>query len=113
MRILAMVTDAPGGFTLGGTMTVILMGMISGIGGGAISALIHRFVPGPAILRTALLSLACGLLTMRGLHPVRPLPLALFVPLVVAYVAVLDIAWRRRRASIGDVAHPAPDIAVS
>ena len=112
MRIFSIVTDAPGGFTLGGTMTVILMGMLSGIGGGAISAIIHRFVPGPAFIRTALLALACGLLTMRGLHPVRLLPLALFVPLVVAYVAVLDIAWRKRRAAIDVIARREHEMAV-
>src|SRR5688500_16713226 len=55
MRFFALATSAASGFSLGGTMTVVFLGAVSGIGGGLIAALIHRFVPGPAMVRTALL----------------------------------------------------------
>ena len=35
--------------------------------------------------------------TIRGLHPVAPLPLALFGPLVVIYGWVLERSWYRVR----------------
>jgi len=100
MRGIALLDGAPGAFTVEGTITVLLLGAASGALGGAIRALLDLGGRLPPAVRTALFALACLLLTLRGLRPLDANRLALFLPLVAAYVAAVELAWRRlwRRA---------------
>src|SRR5687767_7093873 len=95
MRIISEVSGAPSAITLGGTITVLGAGAASGLAGGVIYGLLVRFFPHGRVLRDVLFASALVLLTLRGLNPVRPLPLALFGPLVVVYGVLLERAWHR------------------
>src|SRR5215208_6947318 len=71
MRAIAILTGAPSALTVGGTMTVLLMGAVSGAGGGLIYVVLLRAVP-PTLryarhVRGALFAGALVLLTLRGL----------------------------------------------
>jgi hypothetical protein len=116
MRVIAMQSGTPAILTVGGTVTVVLSGIASGLGGillhfvadrlarwltPAMEALLghgarpndgssHRWV------RRILFALLLLLITVRGLHPVQPLSLALFAPLVAFYGAMIEIAATRR-----------------
>jgi hypothetical protein len=54
----------------------------------------------PAWLRNpllgALFAIVLVLLTLRGLHPVQPLTLALFLPIVLVYGWAFERAWHAR-----------------
>ena len=100
MRAIAVLTNAPSGLTLSGTFTVIAAGAASGIGGGLIYALLARLFPRHRVLRATLFATALALLTARGLNPVRPLPLALFLPLVVIYGVGFELAWHRAETRV-------------
>ena len=100
MRAIALANRAPLGFSLGGTVTVVLLGVASGVGGGLLYALLYRLVPRPRLVRSALFGAALVLLTLRGLRPIQPLALQWFMPLAVVYGAIVDVAyttWYRRR----------------
>lgn len=98
MRAIAVVGGAPAVATVEGTLTVLLAGLASGVGGGVLYALLARLLPERRGLRAALFALGLLLLTLRGLRPVQPLALALFLPPVVLYGALLDWGWHRRAA---------------
>lgn len=93
MRLIAVANSGTGSFSLGGTVTVIALGALSG----AVGALLllgtnrllarHRLI-GRVVFWTALL-----LLTLRGLRPVDPLRLALFLPLVGLFGGALRLLW--------------------
>jgi hypothetical protein len=100
MRAIALAGNTPPGFTVGGTATVVLLGAASGAGGGLLYTLLHLLVPRPRLVRSALFGLALVLLTLRGLRPIQPLALNWFMPLALAYGAIVDgayTAWYRRR----------------
>lgn len=92
----ALASEAQRSVTVQGTITVLLAGLAAGIAGGAIYALIDRFVPDRRVLRALLFAFALVLLTLRGLNPVQPRALALFLPLVLLYGALLERAWHTR-----------------
>ena len=96
MRVIAHATNATPGFSLGGTMTVVLMGAASGAAGGVIYAVLARFVSDRALIRGAVFGVILTLLTLRGTSPSTPLTLSLFLPLAWMYGAVLDYLHRRR-----------------
>jgi hypothetical protein len=95
MRLLTVLTDAPAAASVEGTLTVLAAGTVSGIGGGLLYAVLTRLLPRHRWLRGALFAAALVLLTLRGLHPVRPVPLALFLPLALLYGVLLELAWHR------------------
>lgn len=102
MRAIAVASNTPPGFSVGGTATVVFLGAASGLSGGLIYSLLHTVLPRRRLVRSALFALALVLLTLRGLRPVQPLALSWFMPLALAYGAIIDIsytAWARRRAS--------------
>jgi hypothetical protein len=104
MRLLAIASHAPPSFSPSGTMTVLLAGLASGVAGGLLYATLCRFVTRPRWVRSALFAAALVLLTLRGLHPVQPLAFNLFMPLALAYGAIVDAAysaWYRRRVGGG------------
>lgn len=114
MRAIALANNTPPGFTIGGTATVILLGVLSGVGGGLLYTLLQLLVPRPRFLRSALFGVVLVLLTLRGLRPIQPLALEWFMPLALGYGAIVDVVytrWSRRRArtpSIDDAAASQP-----
>lgn len=107
MRAIAIANGTPPAFSIGGTATVVWLGLVSGLGGGLIYVVLYRFVPRPRLLRTALFAIAVVLLTLRGLRPVQPHALEWFLPLALGYGAIVDVAftkWARGRtmASSGE-----------
>jgi hypothetical protein len=80
-------------------MTVILMGGLSGLAGGAFYAVADRLLPvriwAGDVLRSILFWTFLVLITLRGLHPVEPYRLALFMPLVALFGAVVEFVARR------------------
>lgn len=98
MRVIAHATYAAPSFSFNGTMTVVLMGAVSGAAGGVIYAVLARFLPDRAVIRAALFGVILTLLTLRGTSPSTPLSLSLFLPLALLYGALLDYVHRRRFA---------------
>lgn len=97
MHAIALTTPgAQRAVSVEGTITVLLAGLAAGIAGGAIYAILERLLPARRAVRGILFVLALVLLTLRGLQPVRPLPLALFLPLVLLYGALVEWAWHAR-----------------
>ena len=95
MRLIAVLTSAAASVSFEGTLTVLLAGLASGVGGGLFYSLLSQLVPRHRGWRGVLFAIGLVLVTLRGLHPVRPLPLALFLPLVALYGVVFEWAWHR------------------
>ena len=107
MHAIARINTGSGGFTLGGTATVVLLGALSGAAGGLLlflaRLLLHRWPPLPT------LAFWGGLvaLTLRGLSPVDSLRLALFLPPVVVFGTLLQgVTWRWRPVSRAPAGSP-------
>jgi len=96
MHAVAITTNAQHSVTVQGTITVLLAGLAAGTAGGVIFALLARVFPTRRLLRAALFALVLALLTLRGLNPVQPLTLALFLPIVLVYGWLLERAWHTR-----------------
>jgi hypothetical protein len=95
----ALASDVQRSVTVQGTVTVLLSGLVAGVVGGLIYALLDRALPDRRALRAVLFAVVLVLLTLRGLNPVQPLPLALFLPIVLGYGALLERAWHARSAT--------------
>lgn len=95
MRAIAIANGVPAGFSLGGTATVVLLGLASGVAGGLLYAFLHRYVRRPRLARSVLFTLALVLLTLRGLRPIQPLALEWFMPLALGYGAIVDVVYSR------------------
>jgi hypothetical protein len=106
MRLVAVGTDRPGAFTVEGSLTVIFFGVVAGLAGGAIYAILARFLPRRTAIRSILFGVIIVLLTVRGVSPASAFTLSLFLPLTAAYATALDVIWRRRGA-MGGVVTPA------
>ncbi len=102
MRAIAALTGAPTAFTLEGTLTVVAAGAGSGLVAGGLYAILARLLPRRRWHRDLVFVLLMAWLTARGLHPVRPLPLALFGSLMALFVVAFLAAWHR-----GVLAHDA------
>ena len=103
MRAIAVQTGTPPTLTPSGTLTVILAGIASGLAGAVLyliaSAVARRVAPRQPWVRRALFGILLTLITLRGLHPVQPLSLALFGPLVLLYGTVIEAIALRRAAT--------------
>ena len=97
MRVIAAYTDAASVVSVEGSITVLLAGAASGIAGALFSALLDWRLPHRRTARGLVFAAFLAFVTIRGLHPVAPLPLALFGPLVVIYGWVLERSWYRVR----------------
>lgn len=95
MRLVAVGTNRPGAFTLEGSLTVIFYGVVAGLAGGAIYAILARFLPRRTAMRSLIFGVIIVLLTLRGVSPATAFTLSLFLPLTVAYAILLDVIWRR------------------
>jgi hypothetical protein len=99
MRFIALDIGQTPSFKLSGTFTVILMGGLSGLAGGVFYAIADRLLPvrtwAGDLLRSILFWTFLVLITLRGLHPVEPYRLVLFMPLVALFAAVVEFVARR------------------
>ena len=96
MHAVALTSEAQRSVTVQGTITVLLAGLAAGTAGGAIYAVLARVIPARRLLRAALFAVVLALLTLRGLNPVQPLTLALFMPIVLVYGIAFERAWHTR-----------------
>lgn len=104
MRGIAHVAGQPPSFSLGGTVTVIFLGMVSGLVGALVFVGLRVGLPRWRLLRTTLFWVFLALMTLRGLLPLDTPRLVLFGPLVVIYGIALEFVWslrslRRRQAA--------------
>ena len=97
MRLFALHTGARPGLSLGGTTTVIVMGVVSGVAGAMIRAAAAASLPRhlPAGIGSAIFAIACLLLTLRGLKPLDAARVTYFIPLTVGYIIAFELAWWR------------------
>ena len=96
MRIIAHATNVAPGFSLGGTMTVVFLGVVSGAAGGLIYAILVRVLRDRATLRAGIFGVILVLLTLRGASPFTPLTLSLFLALTLLYGALLHLVHHLR-----------------
>ncbi len=96
MRIIAHATNVAPSFSLGGTMTVVSLGVASGAAGGMIYAVLYRVWRDRPTLRGVIFGVILILLTLRGASPFTPLTLGLFLPLTLLYGALLHFVHRLR-----------------
>src|SRR5215204_5874761 len=90
MHAIALTSEAQRVVSVEGTITVLLAGVGAGLAGGAIYALLDRVLPQRRFARGLLFLAVLVLLTLRGLRPVTPLSLALFMPLALLYGAAFE-----------------------
>lgn len=100
MRLVAVGTDRPSAFTVEGSLTVIFFGVVAGLAGGAIYAILARFLPRRTAIRSMIFGAIIVLLTLRGVSPATAFTLSLFLPLTVAYAILIDVIWRRRMPAV-------------
>lgn len=93
MRVVAIMQGATAGWTVGGTMTVVFLGTVSGFVAGLIYHLLRRYVEKPW-LRTAAFIVICGLVSWRGVNGVPPYQQAMFMGLVLVYLVIVDVLGR-------------------
>jgi hypothetical protein len=88
-------------FSVGGTMTVVFLGAVSGLAGGALAlisgAVARRYLSGHQWLRHALFGLLLFLVTMRGLRGSPPAGWWYFYLLVALYGASMALYVRGER----------------
>lgn len=89
MRIFAVMDGRDPGFTIGGTLPVILMGAIWGTLGGFLLWLGRRLFKRSPVARGALFWVPLTVLFVRGLSPLTQDSLIAFTPIVLAYGLVL------------------------
>ena len=95
MRLFALATARPGGFTLRGSLNVVLAGAIAGARGGILLVAAQRFLPRRPWVRALSFAAGCYLIATPGFRPPRPLVFALFVPVFFAYGVAVELLWER------------------
>jgi hypothetical protein len=98
MRVIAHATNVAPSFSIEGTITVLLMGAVSGAAGGLIYAVLARLLPTRQIARALAFAAVLILLTLRGTSPSTPVTLSLFLPVMLVYGTLFHVAWQRRYA---------------
>lgn len=104
MRGIVLMSGGTPGFSLGGTMTVVLLGSLSGLAGALVLMGVRALLPGRAVLRGTLYWAFLIFAAIRGLHPVDPQRLLLFMPLILLYgitLQVLSCKVSARRRALG------------
>jgi hypothetical protein len=97
MRGIAVLSGAPPSFSIGGSVTVVVLGAGCGLVGALILIALRRFLAGRWLLQTMLFYALLVLITLRGLRPVDSQRLFLFLPLVLVYGFLLRVLSRRRQ----------------
>ena len=107
MRIFAVLDGLPPGFSIGGTLPVILMGAEWGVLGGGLLWLGRRTFPASPMARGALFWIPLTLIFLRGLNPLSVDRLLAFTPFYLMYGAALYRVWCHRIVARGAVSAPA------
>ncbi len=89
MRIFAILEGREPGWSLGGTVPVVIMGAAWGTVGGILLGLGRRYFKRPPVARGLLFWIPLTLLYLRGLSPLSTNSLIAFTPFNVAYGAAL------------------------
>lgn len=104
--VMAIIIAEAGGtprFTVGGTLTVVMLGAASGFAGAVMAivsrAVAHRFAPRHSWVEYVLLSAMLVLVTLRGLRGTAQAGTEYFYGLVAAFGIALVIARRRWSAA--------------
>ncbi|PYP39435.1 MAG: hypothetical protein DMD48_06480 [Gemmatimonadetes bacterium] len=97
MRGIAVLSGAPPSFTVGGSLRVVLMGALSGLGGAWILKVLRFFLARRWLIQTLLFYAIIVLITLRGLKPVDSQRLVLFLPVVLLYAFLVRVLTRRPR----------------
>jgi hypothetical protein len=105
MRGIALLDGQTGGFSIGGTTTVVFLGAISGLVGALVFVGLGALLRQRRFLRAALFWAFLILITLRGLRPLDTQRVLLFLPLVILYGSSLQVAWCRLRSKRGS-GHP-------
>src|SRR5688572_5066840 len=85
MRGIVLSAGGTPGFSVGGTATVILLGAVSGLAGALVLGGLQFALPSRPIVRGVLYWAFLILVALRGLRPIDPQRLILFMPLIIAY----------------------------
>ena len=93
MRVIAHAQNQPAGFSLGGSMTVVFLGLVTGVAMAAIFLVCRILFPSRPWLRSAVFWIVCLALTLRGLNPVSVLTASVFIPLVLLNGALMHVFW--------------------
>ncbi len=107
MWIIARIALGASGFTLGGTLEVIATGLLFGVPGGIVYAVIRKRIGTPSIWKGALFGLIfftilvlipppAAVSASSGLHRVLPVTLSLFGILFVAYGVILELLLKMK-----------------
>lgn len=96
MRGIGVLSGAPPGFSLGGSLTVVLMGAVAGFAGALILMTLRFFLPRRWLVQTVLFYAIILLVSLRGLRPLDSPRLLLFIPLVLVYAVLLRVLSRPR-----------------
>ena len=99
MRGIAMAQGAVTGFSLGGSLSIVLLGAAAGAAAGLIYVASVKLARNHMWWARLLFALVVLAITLRGLRPLDALRLALFLPLFAAYGVVFDRLWARRSNS--------------
>jgi hypothetical protein len=91
MRGIAVLSGGMPGFSWGGTMTVVLLGALSGLAGAIVLTGVRLLLPRRAALRGTIYWAFLILAGLRGLNPVDPQRLLLFMPLILLYGITLQV----------------------
>jgi hypothetical protein len=102
MRYVGLAMGQPAGFSWGGTMTVVFMGLVSGVVGALTLVGARSIRPLPQWARGSLYWAVLLYLTARGLHPIDATKVIWLLPPVLAYGVILQygtcrVATRRRQ----------------
>lgn len=96
MRVVAHMEGRAPAFTPEGSMAVVFYGGVAGAFSGLVYYLLGRFVDKPWLRTTAFLVI-CGLISLRGVSGLLPVPQAMFVALALVYLVIVDVLGRRTR----------------
>lgn len=95
MRGIALLAGQPARFSLGGTTTVVLLGTLCGVVGAFVFIGLQVLLRRRPLVRATLFWSFLLLVTLRGLRPIDPRRVLLFVPMVLIYGAILQVLWGR------------------
>ena len=93
MRGIVLMAGGSPGFSWGGTLTVIMLGLLSGLAGALVLVAVRFLLPARPLVGGMLFWAFLIFAAMRGLHPVNPQRLLLFMPLILLYGITLQVLW--------------------
>jgi hypothetical protein len=97
MRVIALAQGQAPGASLGGSLTVVMLGAAAGAAIAGIFLLAHILFPTRRVPRAAFFWITVVAIALRGLSPVSVLNAAVFLPLFIAHGGLLFGYWCRFR----------------